>query len=1147
MSQKYEKLKSLLKELFQLDQPDLDFGLYRIMHAKSGEVTQFLDKDLLPQVKEAFGLYKTADKAELEKELAKVMAGVDAAGMNPDDSPKVQELRAKLANDAVDVGALENEVYDHLFSFFRRYYSEGDFLAKRVYKPGVYAIPYEGEEVKLHWANKDQYYIKTSEYLRDYAFRLRPEDENKPMRVHYRLAEAAEGEHGNVKAAEGKDRVFILAAEDFIAEVGGEQGKELEIRFEYRPATLTDWPEDAREDKKKPPAQKELIALAAKRLLTVADASLGVWITELARPHITTSAEQADYTRLEAHLRRYAARNTFDYFIHKDLDSFLRRELDFYIKNEVMHLDDVENETAPRVEQYLSKIKVIRRIAGKIIQFLAQLENFQKKLWLKKKFVVETDYCIALAHIPLVFYPEITANGEQREEWVRLFAIDEIKGDMATPGYSVPLTLEFLEAHPTLVMDTRHFDVDFTERLLEAIGDVDEQTDGVLVHSENFQGLGLLQARYREQVKCIYIDPPYNTGQDGFAYKDSFKGSSWASMINSRLDLARSLLQTEGILFASINEIERGTLDWQLREVFGLANRIEELIWVRDTVSNNAPAYSTNHEYIEVFARNRNAVVASKKMFRETREGFHQVMSLVEELNERYATIEEVRLELNKLYQEHKLQHLEEARGQGESVEDAKRSDPWKGLYPYKWAEYRNHDGMFVEEQEARYRQARLWVFREVEPSMPAGKQSPSIRDPASDNYRFYTPIHLISGMPCKPPKRGWAFPEKAIGKRPSFESYRMDNRIVFKGTDSIPQLKYFLHEVETVVATSVVRQYADGEPQLEALFGEKGLIDNPKPPSLIKSIVRQTTFEREYVSDFFAGSGTTGHAVINQNREDGGQRKFILVEMGDYFDTVLLPRIKKVTFSPEWKDGKPTRLATKEEAERSPRIVKVIRLESYEDALNNLETRRTVIQQTLLDVEEALGNDGLKEQYLLRYMLDVETRGSQSLLNVQAFSDPTAYKLKVKCPGSDESREVNVDLLESFNWLIGLAVQHIAAPQIFAGEFERDAENRLNLSGRLKQDASGPWWFRTVTGTTLDGRKTLVIWRKLTGNPEQDNLALDEWFTKQGYSSKDSEYDLIYVNGDNNLENLKAPDDTWKVRLIEEDFHRLMFDTEGA
>jgi adenine-specific DNA-methyltransferase len=287
MSQKFGKLKTLLKELFQLDQPDLDFGLYRIMHAKSAEVTQFLDKDLLPQVKQAFGLYKTADKAELEKELAKTIEQAQSLGADPETLPKVKELRAKLANDAVDIGGLENEVYDHLFSFFRRYYSEGDFLAKRVYRPGVYAIPYEGEEVKLHWANRDQYYIKTSEYLRDYAFRLRPDNDKTPMRVHFCLVGAAEGEHGNVKAADGKDRVFILAAEDFIAEENGD----LVLRFAYRPSTVDDWPEATREGKTKPPAQKDLSAIAANSVLAVSDAAFTSWITELAKPHVTVSGE----------------------------------------------------------------------------------------------------------------------------------------------------------------------------------------------------------------------------------------------------------------------------------------------------------------------------------------------------------------------------------------------------------------------------------------------------------------------------------------------------------------------------------------------------------------------------------------------------------------------------------------------------------------------------------------------------------------------------------------------------------------------------------------------------------------------------------------------------------------------------------------
>jgi adenine-specific DNA-methyltransferase len=359
MSQKFEKLKGLLKELFQLDQPDLDFGLYRIMHAKSAEVTQFLDRDLLPQVNQEFSRYKTADKTELEKELAKAAEAARGLGVDPETTQKVKDLRSKLASEAVDIAGLEAEVYDHLFGFFRRYYSDGDFLSKRVYKPGVYAIPYEGEEVKLHWANADQYYIKTSEYLRDYAFRLRPDDDKNPMRVHFRLTDVAEGEHGNVKPPNGKDRVFILSAADaiFLEE------NEVVLRFEYRPATLTDWPDAERQGKTKPPTQKDLSANAEARILAADGSVFKSWVAELAKPHVTTSGERADYSRLRAHLNRYVARNTFDYFIHKNLGKFLRRELDFFIKNEVMHLDDVEDESAPRVEQYLSKIKVIRRIS----------------------------------------------------------------------------------------------------------------------------------------------------------------------------------------------------------------------------------------------------------------------------------------------------------------------------------------------------------------------------------------------------------------------------------------------------------------------------------------------------------------------------------------------------------------------------------------------------------------------------------------------------------------------------------------------------------------------------------------------------------------------------------------------------------------
>ncbi len=1063
MSQKYEKLKNLLKELFQLDQPDLDFGFYRVMHARSAEVTQFLERDLLPQVRAAFAQYQPADKAAIEKELAKAIEQARALGADPETLPKVKELRARLAEDAVDLDALEAEVYDHLYSFFRRYYSEGDFLSKRVYKPGVYAVPYEGEEVKLHWANADQYYIKTSEYLRDYAFRLRPEDDKHSMRVHFRLVDAAEGEHGNVKETAGKERRFKLAPTPFAAVENGE----LVIRFTYE---------------SDPAKQKDLNAAAEAAILGVGEAPLAEWIRLLGTKHVRVDGTVSDATRLRVHLDRYTARNTFDYFIHKDLGGFLRRELDFYIKNEVMHLDDVQNDSAPRVEQYLSKIKVIRRITGKVIEFLSQLEDFQRKLWLKKKFVVETSYCFRLDVIPEEFYPEIAANGAQCEEWVRLCAIDEIKGDLTTPAYSVPLTVELLKAQPTLLVDTRHFGEAFTVQLCEAIGNGDAPIDSVLFHGDNFQALSLMQARYRDRVKCVYIDPPYNAKSSEILYKNDYRHASWLTLMSDRLSSGKRVMAADGVLICAIDEVEQEYLGLLFGYLF--PTLAKTCVVVNSNPSGQqGDNFSSTHEYA-YFA---------------------------------YAS-------------------------DGRQISEQTREDP---------AEWDDRNFRDVTGAES-LRSAAANCFY---PIYVRDNTIVGFGDVCSDDYHpainEVSPDGTIAVYPIDPQgiERKWRFARQTV------EAIRHELRphlLAARGVWDIKRTKKtFNFRTNWTDARYSANNYGT---QLLNEILPAAPVSYPKSLFTVRDcLLAGLNNERmAYVLDYFAGSGTTGHAVINLNREDGGRRKFILVEQADYFDTVLLPRLKKVTYTPEWKGGKPKRLATAEEAERSPRIMKVLRLESYEDTLNNLEVRRTQEQQGLLDLAQAQGEDKLKEQYVLRYMLDVETRGSQSLLNVAALTDPTAYTLKVKRPGSDESRELNVDLLETFNWLIGLTVQHLAAPQTFTAEFEPDGEGRLRLKGRLKQEADGRWWFRAVAGATPDGRRTLVIWRKRPGGEsaegiEQDNLVLDEWFTKQGYSSKDSEFDLIYVNGDNNLENLKTPDDTWKVRIIEEDFFRLMFETEGV
>ncbi len=356
-----ERFKKLLAELFMFDQADLDFGIYRIMNAKRDEITRFLDNDLLPQVRAAIGELEQADRAVLQTELAKAIEQAKGVGVDPETAPRVKELRRAIAKTA-DVEALEAEVFSDLYNFFRRYYHEGDFLSLRRYKEGVYAIPYEGEEVKLYWANYDQYYIKTAEYFRDYTFSV-----GNGRRVHFRLADA-DTEQNNNRPANGQDRRFILREADPVAEENGE----LVIRFEYR--------QDGEKRK-----QADLNSEAARRIFE-AEAARN-WLADIAAK--VPTEKNPDRTVLDKRLADYTARNTFDYFIHKDLGGFLRRELDFYIKNEIVHLDDIESDTAPRVEQYLAKVKAIRRIAHKIIDFLAQIENFEKKLWLKKKFVVE--------------------------------------------------------------------------------------------------------------------------------------------------------------------------------------------------------------------------------------------------------------------------------------------------------------------------------------------------------------------------------------------------------------------------------------------------------------------------------------------------------------------------------------------------------------------------------------------------------------------------------------------------------------------------------------------------------------------------------------------------------------------------------------
>lgn len=994
----FERLKDLLREMFQLDRGGLDFGLYRIMNMKAGEIEAFLDRDLLPQVKTVLAGASEEERASREQALAEARQSARGLGIDPDTAPKVIELQQRLAEARSDADA-EADVYSHLANFFARYYAEGDFMSLRRYSGGsrsAYLIPYDGEEVKLHWANADQYYIKTTENYAAYAFTAGEGDAVR--RVRFEIA-AADNEKDNVKEADSKRRRFVLApGSSAVARDGGD----LAVRFEHRPLTEAEkkaWGGNGARQ------QGRINEASAAQVLDALDPD---WRAALAASAPTEV--DPERTLLARHIERYTAKNSFDYFIHKDLGGFLRRELDFYLKNEVLNLDDLALGDADRLHRTLARMRAVRDVAGKIIAFLAQLEDFQKRLWLKKKFVLETQWCVTLDRVSEALYPEIAASEAQRREWVDLFTINEIAGDLCNggAGYGEPLSVDFLKANPYLVLDTRHFGADFKDRLLSTLpdaGPLDEQTDGLLLHGENFQALNLLQARYGAQVKCIYIDPPYNTNSSEFLYKDGYPGSSWASMLSSRTLLARRLMSRDGLFFMQIGDEESARSRLLLDGIF-----LER----KNTVAVRRGIKNVQAQFSDITRLS----------------GGHDVLHI-------YAKTSDLR-----------IPHLMQ-------IHDVKKPGKWDTF----WRGTDRHT-------------LRYEIFNQ-EPETGQWRWEKQRTIQAIQNYKKYI---------------------ETYSENKTLDEWYVENLQAGFDLD-------FVRRNEN----SVVQYYIP--PQGHRLISDNWLdvstggtftnFATEKHTALLQRIVSWNTSEYDAVLDFFAGSGSTGHAVIDLNRQDNGQRKYILVEMGDHFDTVLLPRLKKVAYAPDWKDGKPV-----SRDKGVTQLIKYIRLESYEDTLDGLVL-------TLPDDDLLAANDpALAEDYRLRYALGAETTGSPCLLGAN-FADPAAYTLSVVRDGA--RRDAPADLPETFNYLLGLRV-----------------ESRRRLDGVL-----------AIAGTDAQGRRCLILWRDLE---KMNNAALDLWFA-DNRANFPAPLDLVYVNGDHTLNAIRPSGDTWTAETIEPLFRELIFE----
>lgn len=1047
MSQ-YANLNQKLKNIFQIDRPDLDFGIYRILNARRKEITYYLDNRLKQKV-ESYLTQARSDVQdsqlesltnELKEEFGK-RAFDDAGNLVDEDaieSALGQRYIALLeqSGNAFD----ESQVYSHLYTFFSRYYDEGDFISQRRYKGDTYAIPYSGEEVMLHWANKDQYYTKSGEMFSNYRIRFNSIGESDKT-VLFRLL-SADTAKDNQKDNDKNRRFIILSKPKTVTRID-EEGEEYEetvhpLELSSDGNEMTIWFEYAVMDSK---AKQDKLNIEAHDAILDNSTVSSQWAELMTHPAPTEKNPNRDL--LLKHLNTYTQKNTADYFIHKDLGKFLSNELDFYIKNEVMHLDDVVNSSSfVEIEKKLAMIKCLRKIGQELIDFLASLENFQKKLWLKKKFVVSSHYCITLDRVDEDLYDEIASNLEQWQQWedLGLKVEDDSVSDWGRAAY--------LKSHPYLMVDTSLFDTSFKAKLVNTINDLDGQTDGLIINSDNFQALNLLQDKYQGKVNCIYIDPPYNTEKDRnegkFIYKDSFPHSTWATLIHNRLDVSMNLLSNEYSYFLSLDENELHNAVSLFKQFSIKYHGI--FTWRRTRTGGHlSNAFNQLTDYVLVFTSESNKRLYGGQADPEESQPLTK-------RNNRNSIL---------IFEPGQLSFLDCEDGYIEEGTVYEGSGSIKALTEILIKNNRNVNQVKISGNF-------IWTQKTLNSELQDGAEI-VIKRIKNLNLRFY-----------RAPKNHKPFPSLA------------DNDFIV-GTNE------------------------DASQSLKRMFGKDVEISFTKPIELLKKLaLSKSKFIEDFIIlDYFAGSGTTAHAAIDLNREDDDKLKYILVEQGEHFNTVLKPRIKKAVYSQQWKDGSPL-LPEQIKFELNPykgisHCLKVVKLESYEDTLNNLELVRTQEQDDLFaDLTPAQ-----KDDYLMHYMLDIESQGS--LLNVNSFRTPFDYQLKVATDSAGAYTEQTVDLIDTFNYLIGLTVK--------------------SIDYQLEQG------FVQVIGQLRNGDDVTVFWRDCDKIGYEE---LDALLKKLSINALDSEFDQIYINGDHNINahlvSTEGAEKQLKVRSIEQVFFEQMF-----
>ena len=967
-----ETLQELLRRLFRLDEPpDLDFGIHRVINRKREKMSAYVDEQLPKKIADILNKHGGGADQTQRDALQRVRDGIGDDGF--DKNGELLPVLAKTTigrdylrlrnqvGDALPQQETEEAIYGHLAEFFGRYECGGDFVPRRRHSVrNQYALPHNGEEVLLHWANRDQYYIKSAAYHPAVAFKVQGK------RFQLQIAEARDIPRDNNKDA-GR---FLFPQ---IAKAAPDHNGDIVIPCVFR---APDKKEQERlteiangENGNGNKIQRGILADALNQLKEAAESNPAL------RPLLTANAggEESAFMR---HARRFIRRNTADFFIHRNLRKFLAEELDLYLKSEVINAEELAGLSGFAIAARMVAFRAIRELGEDIIDALAEWENLQKNLWEKKKIILSTEYCIAVGRIPDAeksgILDDIAECDTQWTEWEKLGINCEEKRK------------DYLRQNPSLPIDTANFPPEFKDRLLAQFADIDDATDGVLIHGENWQALNLIRGMYRGRVKCVYIDPPYNTGPSEILYKNEYKHSSWLCLMENRLTLSAPFLSEDGLAQVAIDDAELDGLLFLMKSIFGAENHIGTVPVMHNPRGRaDALHLSPAHEYLVFYAKNYEQL--------ET----NQLLQSEKEIAEKYPLRDEI-----SRYRELPFRR---------SGSNSARGD---------------RPNMFYS------------IFFNLET-----RELTLIRKNRSDIE--------IKPVDSHNTERVWRW------GREKFEKLVKTEFVVKKTGDG--ECAIYAKDREKIDIKPKTIWYGSrfdasshGSMLIKSLF--RGMVfDYPKSIHAVMDAVQIATRMDSIALDYFAGSGTTAHAVMNLNREDGGRRKFILAEAGEHFNTAILPRIKKVIHSPEWQDGKPSRRATPEEIERGPRLVKYQRIESYEDTLENIRFE----------------SDGLDmEKITPRYELEWESRRNPARIVESGLEKPFSYTLELAVENGEngqEARKATADLPETFAYLIGLRV----------------------LTRRAVKDGRGARYL--VQRGKWEGRDTAVIWRDTAGWNEED------------------------------------------------------------